>query len=174
MSLWRFLRQYSWLHILVKITYRTLDVVFLWFKGFSFTITLRRKPEGVITVGVEQALSLSCNSTQHVNEKPLNIDKMTVSVLFFILINIWLNVWIFINQFLHTGVYFSVWKLFKTLGKKYNIFSPKIKTEEERREKKRRGIRRMEKGKTKKKYYFIAQSQKNSASLQQGTLLKSP
>lgn len=74
----------------------------------------------------------------------------------------------------YTFLFGSHRKLFKTLGKKYNIFSPKIKREEERREIKRRGIRRMEKGKTKKKYYFIAQSQKNSASLQQGTLLKSP
>ena len=50
----------------------------------------------------------------------------------------------------YTFLFGSHRKLFKTLGKKYNIFSPKIKREEERREKKRRGTRRMEKGKTKK------------------------
>ena len=54
----------------------------------------------------------------------------------------------------YTFLFGSHKKLFKTfLGKKYNIFSPKIKREEK---KKRRGIKRMEKGKPKKKYYFIA------------------
>ena len=55
----------------------------------------------------------------------------------------------------YTFLFGSHKKLFKTfLGKKYNIFSPKIKREEERREKNRRGIRRIEKGKPKKKILF--------------------
>ena len=35
------------IHRLIKITDRTLDVVFSRFRGFSFTITLSQKPKGV-------------------------------------------------------------------------------------------------------------------------------
>ena len=67
-------------------TNRTLDVVFSRFNCFSFTITLRQKPKEVTRV-------LSCNSRSMrvtplgfclriiVNEKPLNLEKKTFSVL---------------------------------------------------------------------------------------------
>ena len=47
----------DFMHRLIKITDRTLDVIFSRFRGFSFTITPRQKPKGV-TRNVEQTLSL--------------------------------------------------------------------------------------------------------------------
>ena len=60
-------------------TDRTPDFVFLIFKGFSFTITLRQKPKGVPR---RQRLITIKTQREHAHvEKPLNLENTTSSVL---------------------------------------------------------------------------------------------
>ena len=87
-------------HRLIKITDRTLNVVFLRFRGFSFTITQRQYPKGVrrsrrrtdslclVILRRLRVTPFGFYLKVIVNEKPLNLEKTTVSVLFVILINL--------------------------------------------------------------------------------------
>ena len=79
-------------HRIIKITDRTLDVVFSRLRGFLFTITLRQTPKGVtrrITRHRESLFYADCFCLMViVNLKPLNLEKTTSSVLSVILINL--------------------------------------------------------------------------------------
>ena len=87
-------------HRLIKITDRALDVVFSRFRGLSFTLTLRQKPKGVprkqrrITIQRESmhwlcGTPLCLHLKVIVNEKSINLEKTTSSVLSVIFINLW-------------------------------------------------------------------------------------
>ena len=84
-------------HRLINNTDRKIDVVFSRLNGFSFTIILRQKPEGVprrqrwITRQREsmRVTLLGLCLRVIVNEKLLNLEKTTSSVLSVLLINLW-------------------------------------------------------------------------------------
>ena len=81
----------SFIHRLITNTDRTLDVVFSRFKVFSFTVILRQKPNGVtrrqrwITKKGESMRVTPFGLRVIVNEKTLNLEKMTYSFLFVLL-----------------------------------------------------------------------------------------
>ena len=92
-------------HRLIKITERTLDVVFSIFMCVSFTITLKQKPKGV-TLSQRRTGSLSIDLQDRqracstplgfcirvsVNETHKNLKKTTSDVLSVILTNLWLH-----------------------------------------------------------------------------------
>ena len=70
----------------MKITDGTVDVVFSRFMCVSFTITLRQKPKEVTSIlslclVIQQVTPLDFCLRVIVNEKPLNLEKTTSSVL---------------------------------------------------------------------------------------------
>ena len=76
-------------HRLIKITNRTLDVDFSRFMYVSFKITLRQKPKGVtrklsLCLVIHRGMRVTplgfCLRV-FVNEKPINLEKTTTSVL---------------------------------------------------------------------------------------------
>ena len=70
-------------------TDNTLDVVFARFRGFSFTITLRQKPKEVmrmlfLCLVIQHSMCVTSSGLCPrviVNEKPLDLEKTTTSVL---------------------------------------------------------------------------------------------
>ena len=70
-------------------TVNTLDVVFARFRGFSFTITLRQTPKLVMSMlflclVIQYSMCVTSSGLCPrviVNEKPLDLEKTTTSVL---------------------------------------------------------------------------------------------
>ena len=77
---------FGFTHRLIKITDGTVDVVFSRFMCVSFTITLRQKPKEVTSIlslclVIQRVTPLDFCLRVIVNEKPLNLEKTTSSVL---------------------------------------------------------------------------------------------